>query len=1092
MKNTKKILSVLLAVVLLVSVLPMGAMALYSGGGENNHRTAYLDLSNFFDFELSSIPLSYVLENATDSSGNTLEIDGSIAAYSVRPYAYDEEGADVFRLLEEGDTLDLSKSYRYSSSGCLRFVVGTPDQLDRNNQFIDVRLTYYTGDMFTPSARTPEGAELQVANYYEGYSTSRTGQVRNHYQLDVMPGAGWTEGQPIRVSLTPYPEFLDRGYTLKVYLGNYTELAEIPAEATEITDDLLDEKTGYLMDDSRYSFNATFVWSNGETTEVLPAYIGAYEASVGLDSYMDLYYQTGTSSWSSAVYSRNHVSGTDENGQYFSYYVTTLKAGLSVNADYMVSIDYHDYDGSYKPEKVTKAVIGAYDSLEAAANAEDVKDQIFGNAYLGEGLTWNFGANGPLTVTAFDEYGNVLQETYRVVERAAEPEPEEEVILSSDTYFHAYDAYDPVYSVSCDTYYVEREDDSYYPRYQTLFVVDYSGDPIRGAELIPDFSSAAKTVYASYDGGGAVPQRSGESRVPVTYGKAIHYSAAAENGKDLGDFYLTFVTQAEGSRLFVNAATNSEHLDEETGLPTRVIYLDSSRDFRHDILFANFGTEEMTGLQVSLSPDATGVRLDDFWTIREDSVGTLPPFDGGVDDNYGKIRLVPVDQEGFSAISGTLTISADGNDPVTILLSGMAGQPRIVTTTLAPGAVKYVPYASVIQTNYIGDVTDAIEFSIVDGALPAGMVVKPNGEVYGVPLEAGTFTFTVQAAFKEDESIFDSRTYVLVVAENTDENVDNATDEGYELIDRIPYYIEPSDQLFHSEGEIVEFIDAFLDGRKLVRDAEYLLEEGSTKITILDETLSGESAGTHTLSAEFRIGGSENGELRRAAQNFVLGEGEGTDWSDDEDDYEDEEEEAAEEKEEPKQNETETPARAFSFTDVQPGSWYYDDVKWVYDAYLMNGVSDTEFAPNGVVDAATIVTVLARTIGVDLTQYANSEEVNLPQDQWYSAAANWALQTGLIDDSFERNKPFERGQMAELLCNYFRYLGIDCTVPVPAAEFTDAGQMSPKELDAFQVLYKYGIFKGVGNNTMDVHGSTSRAQLAALMHRIKTFIDSRF
>ena len=63
--------------------------------------------------------------------------------------------------------------------------------------------------------------------------------------------------------------------------------------------------------------------------------------------------------------------------------------------------------------------------------------------------------------------------------------------------------------------------------------------------------------------------------MPFISGKPIHYSAAAESGVHLRNYYVTYVTQAKGSVLFVNVGTNSEHLDDETGLPTRVVKLDA-------------------------------------------------------------------------------------------------------------------------------------------------------------------------------------------------------------------------------------------------------------------------------------------------------------------------------------------------------------------------------------------------------------------------------------------------------------------------------------------------------------------------------------
>ena len=78
--------------------------------------------------------------------------------------------------------------------------------------------------------------------------------------------------------------------------------------------------------------------------------------------------------------------------------------------------------------------------------------------------------------------------------------------------------------------------------------------------------------------------------------------------------------------------------------------------------------------------------------------------------------------------------------------------------------------------------------------------------------------------------------------------------------------------------------------------------------------------------------------------------------------------------------------------------------------------------------------------------------------------------------------------MAVMLLKYLKHLGIDCTLPSRPVEFRDGAQMTEEENAAFQVLYQFGIFKGIGNYTMDVTGSTTRAQFAVLLHRLSVFV----
>lgn len=78
-----------------------------------------------------------------------------------------------------------------------------------------------------------------------------------------------------------------------------------------------------------------------------------------------------------------------------------------------------------------------------------------------------------------------------------------------------------------------------------------------------------------------------------------------------------------------------------------------------------------------------------------------------------------------------------------------------------------------------------------------------------------------------------------------------------------------------------------------------------------------------------------------------------------------------------------------------------------------------------------------------------------------------------------------------MMVNYLKCIGMDCTVPGPHVNFSDAAQMTQEENDVLQGLYGFGIFQGKGSSVMDPAGSTSHAQRAALMHRLSVFASQR-
>ena len=337
------------------------------------------------------------------------------------------------------------------------------------------------------------------------------------------------------------------------------------------------------------------------------------------------------------------------------------------------------------------------------------------------------------------------------------------------------------------------------------------------------------------------------------------------------NYMVNFVKKFEGAKLFV------------AGPAEREVFLDEYFEYKHDIFIANVGIEPLTGLKVELN--ATNCKLDDYWTVGGEGNATLAAFSAtssgleyGESGNIAKIRLIP---DGEGDIEGTIKISADGQEPVIINLSGRAQNPKITTEDL-DDAVKYVPYSYMVTTNNMYDWTD-VNFTL-SGELPEGVeFIEETGEIYGVPQEMGTFPVTVTADFTSDTYEFESSTVELTlnVQDNTNTNVYESTDSQYQILESIGEDVtgeydfvltEIDDQLFVSNGEFDEFQDLWLNGEKLVDGVDYTKEEGSTRITISSQTFENKvnKDGTNTLAAEFRVDNERENELKRTAQNFRL------------------------------------------------------------------------------------------------------------------------------------------------------------------------------------------------------------------------------
>ncbi len=685
-----------------------------------------------------------------------------------------------------------------------------------------------------------------------------------------------------------------------------------------------------------------------------------------------------------------------------------------------------------------------------------------------------------------------------------------------------------VTETSDDMYLLPGNHDSYYGMgFQTILINDPN---FKLEEVKPIFYAYGhRKVYAGTNATAEtstpVDSANENSKHDFSDGLPVMYSVVGEDKLHLKNYWVSFIKKhTGGSKLFVSGANDPLEERNVSGAIVRDVFLDDRNSNEHDIFVANIGDKDLTGLKVTLT-NAQNIKLDDYWTVGEGSTGKLAPFtnvkemdeNGHYKDdrdnlyNIAKIRLLkPSDDEiiGDGEISGTLTITADKQQPVVFQLTGTAGNPRITTTEI-PEAVQYVHYSALLQNNNRyrwnrPSYTLAPEHEDEDSDyhMPEGLELQENGEIYGVPMEYGEFKIKVvmNSRYPLNSEPVEAE-FNLIVKENTDDNVDAASmdaEYGYEVLNRIPDRdTYSSSEIFRSEGIYSEYEvkkEVRIDGEKLEEGVDYDSEEGSTKITVRAQTLSKLSQGTHTLSVEFRNKSTK--QMKRSAQNFKKGSGSsssnnntGNKGSGG----------GGGGKRKPSTNTSSTPSKPStpstpsqpkqSFTDVPRTDWSFNDVEWANTNGLMVGIGNEQFGPTAQISDAMVVSVLARLAKADLSAYTSASFEDIADGQWYSSSASWARAIGIIgSEPFQAVPPCPRGDLAVMLVRYFDNLKIPYSVAEGDVYLADAEQMNAEELKAFQILVKLGIIKGKGNNTMDPTGATTRAELAALLHRVSNFV----
>ena len=180
------------------------------------------------------------------------------------------------------------------------------------------------------------------------------------------------------------------------------------------------------------------------------------------------------------------------------------------------------------------------------------------------------------------------------------------------------------------------------------------------------------------------------------------------------------------------------------------------------------------------------------------------------------------------------------------------------------------------------------------------------------------------------------------------------------------------------------------------------------------------------------------------------------------------------------------------FSDVKTDDWYYEYVKYINEKELMKGISETEFAPNNTVTRAMFVTVLYR-LEKEPTG-AKADFADVPEGTYYENAVGWAVQNGIVngvsETEFAPDNTITREQMATIIHRYMKFKGLDMSISenVDVTSYEDFENISDYAKDAFRFACSNGIISGTSETTLAPKESLARAQMAAIFRRCENVL----
>ena len=180
------------------------------------------------------------------------------------------------------------------------------------------------------------------------------------------------------------------------------------------------------------------------------------------------------------------------------------------------------------------------------------------------------------------------------------------------------------------------------------------------------------------------------------------------------------------------------------------------------------------------------------------------------------------------------------------------------------------------------------------------------------------------------------------------------------------------------------------------------------------------------------------------------------------------------------------------FTDVYKTDWFFADVKAASERGFFTGYPDGSFKPNASMTRAMFAQVLYRIAGEPKLS-ASLPFTDVSSSDWYCDAVRWAYASGIVngvsETRFAPDSSITREQMATMLFKYGAHMDSAEADDYGSLEgFVDAGSVSGYAVEPLQWAVGTGLINGVGENRLSPGTFATRAQASAILNRLTNVI----
>ena len=179
-----------------------------------------------------------------------------------------------------------------------------------------------------------------------------------------------------------------------------------------------------------------------------------------------------------------------------------------------------------------------------------------------------------------------------------------------------------------------------------------------------------------------------------------------------------------------------------------------------------------------------------------------------------------------------------------------------------------------------------------------------------------------------------------------------------------------------------------------------------------------------------------------------------------------------------------------SFKDVPKGHWAYNDIMWMLERKIIDGVGDGRFNPDGTVTRAQFAKMMVNTLNLQTYSPEKPSFLDVNKKAWeypfVEGAKNFL--TGFRTPNGDYFKPSQAAVREDMAVALVKALGYQNEAVDESIlnRFADAGQISFNLRKYVALSVKYGLVTGYTQNGQTVfgpQGSLTRAQSATLLHK---------